>query len=173
MQDSGNGYPSRNNREKGGIMDNIKILLPYNFSELDQKALAFVSNVFSHFTSVEVTLFNVYASAPHIEMKDSPVMRKMHENLRHLNQLKDEQEEALQKAKQLLVSQGFSEESVRIVFKPKQKDTASHIIEAAVAENHDVIVINRKSGKMSRFFVGSVFNKVIPSLKDITICTVT
>ena len=158
---------------KVGIMDIVKILLPYNFTELDQKALAFVSNVFSHFTAVEVTLFNVYASAPNIEMKDSPVMRKMQENLRHLNQLKDEQEGALQKAKQLLVTQGLPENSVRIVFKPKHKDTASHIIETAIEENHDVIVINRKSGKMSRFFVGSVFNKVIPSLKDKTICVVT
>ena len=154
-------------------MDIIKILLPYNFTDLDQKALAFVSNVFSQFPAVEVTLFNVYASAPHIEMKDSPVMRKMHENLRHLNQLKDEQEEALQKAKQLLVSGGFTENSVRIVFKPKHKDTASHIIETATEENHDVVVINRKSGKISRFFVGSVFNKVVPSLKDKTICIVT
>lgn len=154
-------------------MDSIKILLPYNFTELDQKALAFVSNVFSHFTAVEVTLFSVYASAPQIEMKDSPVMRKMQENLRHLNQLREEQEDALQKAKQLLVEQGFSESSIRILFKPKHKDTASHIIETAIEENQDVVVINRKSGKMSRFFVGSVFNKVIPSLKDKTICVVT
>jgi nucleotide-binding universal stress UspA family protein len=154
-------------------MDSIKILLPYNFTDLDQKALAFVSNVFSHFTAIEVTLFSVFTSAPNIEMKDSPVMRKMHENLRHLNQLRDEQEEALQKAKQLLVKQGFSESSVRILFKPKHKDTASHIIETAIEENHDVVVINRRAGKMSRFFVGSVFNKVIPSLKDKTICVVT
>ncbi len=154
-------------------MDIVKILLPYNFTDLDQKALAFVSNVFSHFKAVEVTLFNVYASAPHIEMKDSPVMRKMHENLRHLNQLKDEQEAALEQAKQLLVEKGFSEGSVRILFKPKHKDTASHIIETVNDENHDVVVINRKSGKMSRFFVGSVFNKVIPSLKDKTICVIT
>jgi len=154
-------------------MDSIKILLPYNFSELDQKALDFVSNVFSHFPAVEVTLFNVYVVAPQIEMKDSPVMRKMHANLRHLNQLKDEQEKALKKAKQDLVEQGFSETSVRIVFKPKHKDTASHIIEAVIEENHDVVILNRKYGKMSRFFIGSVFNKVIPSLKDKTICIVT
>ena len=154
-------------------MDVMRILLPYNFTDLDQKALAFVSNVFSHFPTVEITLFNVYSSAPHIEMKDSPVMRKMHENLRHLNQLKEEQEEALQKAKQHLVKQGFSEKRVRILFKPKHKDTASHIIETVIEENHDVVVINRKSGKMSRFFVGSVFNKVIPALRNTSICVVT
>jgi len=154
-------------------MDNISILLPYNFTNLDQKALGFVSKLFSHFPEVEVTLFNVYTSAPTIEMKDSPVMRKMQENLRHLNQLKDEQEAALEKAKQQLVSQGFLENSIRIVFKPKHKDTASHIIETAIEEKHDVVVINRKSGKMSRFFIGSVFNKVIPALKNKTVCIVT
>ena len=153
-------------------MDIKMILLPYNFTDLDKKALEFVSQTFSHVQEIEVTLFNVYTSVPSIAMKDSPVMKKMEENLSYLNQLIAEQKEALKKAKEILVSKGFSENSVRIVFKPKTKDIASHIIETAINEQHDVIVISRKSGKISRFFTGSTFNKIITSLKDMTICLI-
>jgi len=99
-------------------------------------------------------------------------MKKMQESLSYLNQLTTEQEEALNKAKEILVSKGFLENSIRIVFKPKNKDIASHIIETAINEKPDVIVINRKSGKIGRFFTGSVFNKVVTTLKDMTICIV-
>jgi hypothetical protein len=153
-------------------VDIKKILLPYNFTDLDKKALEFVSQTFSHVQGVEVTLFNMYTSAPSIAMKDSPVMKKMQENVTYLKRLITEQKEALKKAKEFLVLKGFPENSVRVVFEPKNKDIASHIIETALNEKHDVIVINRKSGKISRFFTGSVFNKVITALKDMTICIV-
>jgi len=153
-------------------MDIKMILIPYNFTDLDKKALDFVSQTFSHVQKVKVTLLNVYTSVPSIAMKDSSIMKKMQENLSYLNQLIAEQKEALKKAKEILVSKGFSENSVSIVFKPKTKDIASHIIETAINEKHDMIVINRKSGKISRFFTGSVCNKVTASLKDMTICIV-
>jgi nucleotide-binding universal stress UspA family protein len=99
-------------------------------------------------------------------------MKKMQENLRYMTQLIADQEEALEEAKKILVSKGFPENSVRIVFNPKKKDIANHIIEMAVNEQYDVIVINRKSGRISRFFTGSVFSKVITTLKDRIVCIV-
>ena len=153
-------------------MDIKTILIPYNFTDLDKKALAFVSQTFSHTQEVKVTLFNVYTPIPSIAMPGSPVMLKMQENLSYLNMLMAEQEDALKKAKESLLSNGFSENHVRIIFKPKKMNIASHIIEVAENEKQDVIVINRKSGKVGRFFTGSVFNKVITSLKDITICII-
>ena len=39
-----------------------KILLPYNFTSLDQKALDFVINVFSHLKDTEITILNAYTS---------------------------------------------------------------------------------------------------------------
>jgi nucleotide-binding universal stress UspA family protein len=152
---------------------NIKtILFPYNFTDLDKKALEFVSQTFSHIEGVEVTLFNVYTPVPSVTKVDSPIMTKMQENVTYLNQLIADQEEALNKAKDTLVSNGFSEKSVRIVFNPKTKDIASHIVETAINDRQDVIVINRKSGRVSRFFTGSVFSKVVSALKDRTICIV-
>jgi hypothetical protein len=156
-------------------MGTKRILIPYNFTDLDKKALAFVSQTFSHIQEVEVTIFNVYTPIPSFERPGTPVMsvmRKPHENLSYLNKLIADQQNALEKAKQSILSNGFSEDRVRLVFKPKKMNIASHIIETAMNEKHDVIVINRKSGKVGRFFTGSVFNKVITSLKDITICII-
>ena len=153
-------------------MDIKTILLPYNFTDLDKKALEFVRQTFSHVEGVEVTLFNVFTPVPSITKTDSPVMIKMQENVTYLNQLIAEQEEALNEAKERLVSNGFSENRVKVVFKPKNKDIASHIIETAVHEQYSVIVINRKSSRVSRFFTGSVFNKVVSTLKGMTICII-
>ena len=153
-------------------MDIQTILVPYNFTDLDKKALEFVSQTFSHVQEVEVTLFNVYTPVPSITRTGSPVMIKMQENVTYLNQLIVEQEEALKKARETLVSKGFSENRVKIVFRPKNKDIASHIIDIANNEKYNIIVINRKSGRVSRFFTGSVFNKVVSTLKGMTICIV-
>jgi nucleotide-binding universal stress UspA family protein len=147
-------------------MDIKKILLPYNFTNLDKKALDFVGQTFSNAKDVEVTIFNIYTPVPSIDMKDSQVMKKMQQNLTYLSQLISEQEKNLEKAKQMLVSEGFPESHVKIVFKSKKADIANHIIELAINDKFDVIVINRKSGRVSRFFSGSVSNKVFTSLKD-------
>ena len=58
-------------------MDVKMILLPYNFTDLDEKALEFVALSFSHVQGVKITLFNVFTSAPSIAMKDSPIMKSM------------------------------------------------------------------------------------------------
>lgn len=115
-------------------MDIKRILIPYNFTDLDRKALAFVGQSFSHIREAEVALFNVYTPIPTIAMTGSPVMKKMHENLSYLKKLIAEQEDALKTARDILLSKGFSEKRVRIVFKPKKTDIASHIIETATKD---------------------------------------
>ena len=154
-------------------MDIRKILLPYNFTDLDQKALQFVIKAFVHLQAAEVTLFNVFYPAPTISTQNNPVMKKMQENIAYMNRMISEQEAALDKAREVLLANGFAEDLVRTAFKPRNKDIGDHIIEKATAENFDVVVINRKPGKISRFFTGSVFSKVTTGLKDKTVCIVT
>jgi nucleotide-binding universal stress UspA family protein len=158
---------------KGGTMDIRKILLPYNFTDLDKKALEFVIRTFGLVQAVEVTLFNVYYAAPTISTQDSPIMKKVQENIAYLNRMVAEQEAALDQTRETLLSRGFTESHVRTIFEPRTQDIADHIIEKAISENADVVVINRKPGKISRFFTGSVFSKVITGLKDTTVCIVT
>jgi hypothetical protein len=150
-----------------------RILLPYNFTNGDQRALDFVSSNFAHLEDVEVTLFYAYTPVPEVKMNGNPVMDKLKENLSYLSQKIKEQEVGLSAARQNLLENGFSEDQIHYIFRPKKKDVAGEIIDLATNNNHDLIVINRKPGKITRFFTGSVFSKVVSGLKDKTVCLVT
>jgi hypothetical protein len=52
-----------------------KLLLPYNFTRLDQRALDFVINTFGKQEEIEVTVFNAYTPVPEIETADSSVTK--------------------------------------------------------------------------------------------------
>ena len=149
-----------------------KILLPYNFTILDQKAITFVIRTFVHLEDFEVTLFNAYTPVPEIESPDSSVMGKLKGNLSYLSQQIMQQEAELKAVKEKLVQSGFAQSRVQMLFRPRKKDIASEIIEVATQDNFSVIVINHKPGKASRFLTGSVFNKVVSALKDVTVCIV-
>ena len=151
-----------------------RILVPFNFMLYDRKALDFVIRTFSGRGDVEITLFNSYTPLPEIEMKQSPVMEKLRENLSFMTAKIKELEEGLKNAKQDLLQNGFSDHQVRLVLQPrKKKDIASEIIALAMKHNFNLIVVNHKPGKVSHFFTGPVFNKVITTLKDITVCVIT
>lgn len=153
-------------------MDTPKILLPYNFTSYDKKALDFVCRTFSDKKGAKVTLFNAYTPAPTIEMRGSPIMEQMKYNLSYLSQRVKEQEDALHVIKTHLLGKGFSEDNIDIVFEPKNRDVAGDIIDLAQDGGFNVVVLNRKPGKIARFFAGSVSNKVAAALKNATVCIV-
>ncbi len=153
-------------------MASQKILLPYNFTSHDQKALDFVIRSFAHQKDVELTLFNAYTSVPDIEVRGSPVMETMRGNLSYLSQKIKEQEDELMVVRNKLLERGFSKDRIHTVFEPKKKDIAGDIVDLALKGRFNVVVLNRKPGKIARFFTGSVFNKVVTSLKRTTVCIV-
>jgi len=150
-----------------------KILLPYNFTRNDEKALDFVICTFANQQDIEITLFNAYTPPPDIDLSGSPVMEKMSSSVNYLGKRVLDQEDALKAAKEKLVGKGFSENHVNYIFEPKEKDIAQDIINVSMKGQFNIVVINRKPGKIARFFVGSVFDKVVTALKDITVCIVT
>ncbi len=149
-----------------------KILVTYNFTSYDHKAIDFVIRTFAHLKDVEVTLLNVYTPVPAIEMRESPVMAKFQRNLDYLSQKVKEQEAGLKEARRYLVENGFTENQVSYLYKPRKKDIVGEIIDIATKDNFNIVVMNRKPGKATRFFTGSVFNKVVSALKDKTVCIV-
>lgn len=153
-------------------MPSQKILVPYNFTTYDRKSLDFVIQVFAHMKDVEVTLFNTYTPAPEIDMRGSPIMENLKSNLQFLSQKIAEQEDGLKSAKQNLLQNGFSENQVHYIFQPKNKDIASDIIALVKNQNFNLIVVNHKPGKLSHFFTGNIYSKVINALKDTTVCVV-
>lgn len=149
-----------------------KLLLPFNFTPNDTKALEFVLQTFRPIRDLEITLFHAYTPVPDIEASGHSVMGKLKANLAHLNRKIMELETALQDVMKQLVDEGISENRIHRIFKARKWDVASEIIDLAQKEQFDFIVLNHKSGQVSRFFTGSVFNKVVMALKNTTVCIV-
>jgi uncharacterized protein (UPF0335 family) len=154
-------------------MANQKILLPHNFADYDHRAMDFVIRTFANQRGVDITLFNSYTPLPEIAIHETPVLDKLKGNMNFLSQQIKEQENAIKEAMQQLVQNGFSEKQVRYIFRARRKDTAGEIIDLALSEHFDLIIINHKPGKIKKFFTGSVFNKVVDALKETAVCVVT
>jgi len=153
-------------------MDTQKLLLPYNFTRLDQKALEFVINTFGKLGNTAVTVFNAYTPIPEIETDGTFVTGKLKGNLNYLLQNIKKNKVVLYKVKDKLIEVGFSENRVDCIFRPRKKDIATEIMDLAASDNFDIIVLNRKHARVTRFFSGSTSNKVIMNLKDLTVCIV-
>lgn len=153
-------------------MDHQKILFPYNFTSFDRKALDFVIHTFAGKKEAEITLFNTYTPAPNIEMQGSPVMEKMKDNVYYMKQRVMEQENELKSIKNLLLENGFSTNQIQIAFEPKKKDVAGDIIDFTQVGQFDIVVLNRKPGKIARFFAGSVSSKILATIKNAVVCVV-
>ena len=154
-------------------MDAQKILLPYNFSQYDQKALAFIIRTFGIHENTEVTIFHAFTPLSEIEASDhQSAAAKLKRRLSYLTQELSEREMALQEVRQYLINEGFHRDHVRYVFKSRKGEISAAIIEQTKEEDYDVIILNHQPGKVTRFFTGSVYNKLVTSLRDITICIV-
>lgn len=149
-----------------------KVLLPYNFTKNDEKALAFVIDSFGQQTDVQITLFHAYIPVPSIEISDKTVMNRLAGNLAYLRQKNYELEEALQQTQKRLVSAGFKEQNIQRIFKPQEKETAQEIIEQATKGGFTIIVLSQNPSKIRKFFSASISKKVARALKDIELLIV-
>jgi len=149
-----------------------KILVAYNFTSLDQKALDFVVSAFGHLEGIEITIFHAYTPVPEIDTEESLVTGKLKGSLSYLSQQIMQRENDLKAVVTRLCQDGFSETRINTVFKPRKKDIASELIDLTRDTKFDVMVLNRKAARVARFFSGSVSNKVVMNLKDMTVCIV-
>jgi len=151
-----------------------KILVPYNFMPYDQKSLDFITRTFADRETVEVSLFYSYTPVPEIESQKSPVMERLKSNLSFMATKIKEQEDGLNSVREGLLKSGFDDGRVQVIFKPKKKkDVAAEIINLVMERGFNMIVLNHKPGKVSHFFTGNVFSKIVSTLQDITVCVIT
>ena len=85
----------------------------------------------------------------------------------------EDHEESLKQAGRKLVEQGLSSYQIHYIFKPRKRGLALEIIDLVNAMGINVLVINRRPGKVSRFFTGNVFDKVAAELRDVAVFLVT
>ncbi len=153
-------------------MDENKILVPYNFTDMDKKALDFVVQTYAEDKNVHITLFHTYAPVPEMILSKNSVMEKMSNSLHYLRQQVIEQENRLVQVQLHLLDSGFQKNQVDYLFLPKKGDLARGIIVLAKDQGYNTIVLNR-IGNVTGFFKASVFNKVVTSLKHINITIIT
>lgn len=147
-----------------------KILVPYNFTTEEEKALRFVIDTFANRKDVKITLFNTYTPVPLLDMGASPEMRKMRDAMNVISKDIEEKEAGLKAAKEYLLENGFSDDQVDYIFRERRKSIADEIIVCAFRGHYTVLVLTRQPGKVTRLFARSVHNKVLSALKDVTIC---
>lgn len=150
-----------------------KILIPYNFTAHDQKALNFVINAFANRKEVRVTLFTTYVPLPKIDIEANPEMQKTRSSMIFLNQELKDKEAGLQSVKAYLLEHGFSDDQVDYIFKERQMSIADEIVETASKGQYGVLVLGRQPGKTIRLFARSVPNRLLSALRDVTICIAT
>lgn len=149
-----------------------KVLVPFNFTADDEKALDFVIRRFAPEEDVSVTLFNAYTPVPEVQVRNNPIMERMSSNLAYLRQHVWEQEKQLEAARQRLIRNGFSENRVDYVYKPMRKNVAREVVDLARKGHYDVVVTNRNPHKIKRYFTVSVAEKVTRDLKDAEIVVI-
>lgn len=150
-----------------------KILVPYNFSSTDEKALIFIINTYADCPDVKITLFHAYTPLPEVDVSANPEIRKMVGGMTHLNNEIKEKEAGLKAARNHLLDYGFAAQAVDFVFKKKSKSSADEIIDQVTKGGYNVLVLSRKPGIVSQFFARSIHNRVLAVLTGVAVCITT
>ena len=150
-----------------------KILMPYNFTAHERKALDFIIRTFAHRGDSKITLLYAYTPLPEINLKASPELGKMSVGLSILSAELKKKEDGLISAKKHLLENGFSDDQVDYIFKKRRKDIAEEIINTVLSGRYDILVLTPTLAKIKRLLARSVHDKVLRTVKGITICLAT
>lgn len=152
-----------------------KILVAIDDSENAMRAVRFITKSFT--PDHRITLFNVILDTATICDMDNPSLTPYFmAQKRAFCSVEDQKKtlvnEALQKAKGLLIKAGFEEEHIVIKVEAKKKGVARGIIDEA-ASGYDAIVMGRRGlSGVKEFFLGSVSQKVIQSAEAVSVLLV-
>jgi len=149
-----------------------KILITIDDSENAMRAVKAVAESFTH--DHKITLFSVVLDTPAICDMNSPSLTPYFLAQKSAFCTVEDQkraliEEALQKGKQLLLESGFDEKNVAIKIEAKKKGVASGIIDEANS-GYDMVVMGRRGlSGIKEFFIGSISQKVLQSVKTLSV----
>lgn len=152
-----------------------KILVAFDDSENAMRAVEFIATSFTK--EQEITLFSVLPDTAAICDMNSPSLTpyfisKQTEFCVLEDQKKELVNEALQKAKELLLKAGFEEKNITIKVETRKKGVVRDIINEANS-GYDTIVLGRRGlSGIKDFILGSVSQKVLHLAKDISVILV-
>ena len=149
-----------------------RILIAMDDSENAFRSVELVAKSFS--ADNTVVLYNVLLDTAALCNMESPELIPLFKSQQtSFCALEDKKRElvtaAMKRAKELLVSAGFSERKVEIKVENKNKGVARDIL--AEAENgYDIIVMGRRGiSGLKEFFLGSISQKVFTGARDISV----
>ena len=100
-------------------MAKFRILMPYNYSPNDQKAIRFVIDAFAGQEETTITLFHAFTPLPDIDVTANPENVKMRSGMTYLTGELKEKEEALNAVGEKLVANGFNRDAVTCMFRKR------------------------------------------------------
>ena len=152
-----------------------KILLAIDDSENARRAVEFVANFFA--PDNKITLFNVIPDTATLCAMNSPGLTPYFTSQLSSFCLLEEKKkklvnEAMQKAKRILLDAKFEEKNITIKSEIKKSGIARDIIREAKA-GYDVVVMGKRGlSGIKDFILGSVSQKVFNTVKDISVLVV-
>lgn len=149
-----------------------KILVAMDDSENASRAVDLVAKSFS--TDNTIVLFSVIIDTAALCKMDSPeltpIFRAQQSNFCALEDKKRELvTEAVNRAKELLLSYGWPKDLIQIKMKNKKRGVAQDIL-AEADKGYQMIVIGRQGvSGLKDFFLGSTANKVFSGAKNMSV----
>ncbi|MCG8617195.1 MAG: universal stress protein [Desulfobacterales bacterium] len=139
----------------------VNILIPYNFSPNDEKAVDFVGQRYAERHGVAVTLFHAYTPVPEVDIRDTQIMKQVVHNVSVLKLKQDERQRALEEVRHQLMRHGIAADNIQCVFTPVKTDIATDIINLWKEGRFDVVVLNRNPGNIVNFFSRSISKRIV------------
>lgn len=142
----------------------MKILIPYNFTANDEKAIDFVTNRYPDHKNIQLTLFHAYQPIPEIHVKDNPIMDKMNRTTAYLRQVLSDQKKELEQVKARLAASGFRSENIECMFTALRSDVATDLVRLIQSSGFDAVVFTRNPGTIMNYFSRSISKTVSRNL---------
>ena len=153
----------------------LKVLVALDDSENATRAVEYISKNFS--PDHEVTLFSVMPDTQMLCNINSPELTPYFWSQRNVFcSLEDKKKELIQaaadRAKDVLLKAGFKKEKISVKVQAKKKGIARDIV-AEAESGYDTIVMGRRGlSGIREFVMGSVSQKVLHSVKDVSVVIV-
>ena len=152
-----------------------RILIAFDDSENALRAVQYIAESFNN--QSHVTLFNVSLdTAALCEMESPELTPYFKSNQSSFCTLEDKKKDlvghAFEKAKQILLNAGYSNDLIATKIQPKKVSIALDLLKEAEA-GYDLVVLGRKgAGGVKEFFLGSIPLKVFHHIKDASLLIV-
>jgi len=153
----------------------IKVLVALDDSENAMRAVRFITKCFTR--EHKITLFSVVPDLPAICDMGSPGLTPYFLSKRDVfcsieDQKRELVEDAMKKAKALLLDAGFEEKNIETKVQTQKEGVARDILHEAHS-GYDAVVLGRRGlSGIKEFLLGSVSQKVLHLAKDVSILVV-